>query len=715
MYLDKLEERFLGNRRALEEAAVHLQSMMGEGAVLGSSGRSRRSVEAVLDYLGVDRALCEVSDLSVKQIEDLLSTKGYFSQHIRLEGRWWSNTTGAILTTDSNSELVAAIPTVFGYSIPDHKTGKFIKAGRKNVSLLSRDAVCFHRSLGDSPMTLKQFLRFTLNAVPVKDYFWIIVFCITSTLLCMLTPVANKILFNEVIPSGITGSILPIACLLLGAGISAVLFNICRNFLLVRVKDKINTSVQPALMARMLRLPSSFFKKYSSGELSQRVLSVNSAGEMLTHQILGTFAGGLFAVMYVLVAFVYAQDMVWVVFVSAFLMLAVCVPVVLSTLREYDKKTKQSVVTRDFTFNVISGIHKIKNNRAEYRVFAQWAKRFSKSEPLTSGSSFAVKYRKGLGVATLMLSTFLCYFAAWKTGIALSDYIAFMSAMGLMLASIDELHRSLDAISRITPQLKLLAPILETCPENVVTCPVVPNISGSIDINHVSFFYSENSPKVLDDISLHIPAGQSIGLVGASGCGKSTLMRLMLGFEKPTTGSIFYGQYNVEDVNLSSLRQFVGFCPQSNQIFPGTIKDNIKLSSPNASLDDIWEAARIACLDEDIRRMPAGMDTLLGEGGSGLSGGQCQRILIARAVINRPMVLFLDEATSALDNITQRKVVENLSEFGCTRISIAHRLSTVMFCDRIIALKGGKIIEDGSPEELMKKRGYFYQLSIRQQ
>jgi len=715
MYLDKLEERFLGNRKAIEEASAHLHSMIGDNASLSESSRFRRSIKTLFDYLHVDKSVCDLSFESVEQVEDLLTSKGLFCQHIVLEGKWWTTTTGAILTTNSDSDLVALIPSVFGYTMVDPRTGKSVKVNRKNSRPLVRDAISFQRGLGDAPVTLKQFFRFILNSVPMSNYLWIILFCVISTLLCMLTPMCNKILFNEVIPSGITKSILPIAFLLFGAGLASELFEICNTFILVRTRDKINSAVQPALIARMLRLPSSFFRKYSSGELSQRILSVNTAAEILTHQILSAFAIGLFALMFVIVAFVYAKEMIWVVFVSTFLYLLTFFFEIKVTKTEYDRKMKYSVVTRDFTFNVISGIHKIKNNRAEFRVFSQWARRFSKSEPMTADSPFYVRYKRCFGIAEVTICYLLCYIAAWKSNIELSDYIAFMSAMGLMFASLEELNRANNMVAMTVPQLNLLEPILETCPETVVSGPSIPSISGSIDINHLTFYHSKNSPKILDDITLHIDAGQSVGLVGSSGCRKSTLMRLMLGFEKPVSGSIFYGQYNVDDVNMSNLRQFVGFCPQTNQIFPGTLADNIRLSSPNASIDEIWEAARVACLDEDIRRMPAGMDTVLGEGGSGLSGGQCQRILIARAVLNKPMVLFLDEATSALDNITQRKVVNNISALGCTRISIAHRLSTVMCCDRIIAMKGGKIIEDGSPQELMAKKGYFYQLSIRQQ
>ena len=198
-----------------------------------------------------------------------------------------------------------------------------------------------------------------------------------------------------------------------------------------------------------------------------------------------------------------------------------------------------------------------------------------------------------------------------------------------------------------------------------------------------------------------------MALVGSSGCGKSTLMRLMMGLEKPLSGSIFYDQYDISDINLRSLRQYcIGICMQDGQLVEGTIRDNILFNNPLLTDDDAWEAARLAALDGDIRKFPLGMDTPITVDGKGVSGGQRQRILIARALVRKPKVLFLDEATSALDNISQHIVVENLAQLKCTRIVIAHRLSTIQKCNRIIVLKDGRVEADGNFQEL-QARGYF--------
>ena len=713
MQIDKLKERSQGNLKALEDARSSLRSMIGPVGSNDSSAASRMAVQKVIDYLRLNILVSDDCS-TVEGTETFMSDNGIPYLHYKLEGRWWKTASGPLLCTNGSGALTALIPTAFGYRFFDENSGRNRKVNARNASQFGPDAICVIKPLPARKLSVKDLYRFIIGSVPVANRIAVVIFCVLATLLNMLIPVANKILFNQVIPSGSVKEILPICALLLGAGYSNVLYSICNNVVLLRAKDKVNACVQPALMSRLLYLPSKFFKTFSSGDLSMRVLSVSEAYQLLTAQILTIFMGSIFAIMYVIIAFVYAKQMIWVVSFVVVFAFVLSYFETKASVNEYNRKLPVSVQTHNFSQSAIAGIQKIKNNRAEARVFAQWASRFSRSEVKAADSSFFLKYKKGFGTAVLVIGPLLAYITALSTEIALSDYIAFMSAFGIMLNSIDNGRRTLDTIARISPRMNLLKPILEAEPEIRDSENNVEMINGSIDINHVSFFYDEKSPKTLDDVSLHIPSGQSVGLVGSSGCGKSTLMRIMMGFEKPQSGSVFYGQYNICDVNIAKLRQFVGYCPQNLQIFPGTIEDNIRMGYVNYSEEDVWAAAKAACIDEDIRRMPEKMQTVLGEGGSGLSGGQCQRLLLARALLNKPKVLFLDEATSALDNITQKCVSDNIDKLGCTRIMIAHRLSTVMNCDRIIAIDKGKVVEDGSPEELLKRKGFFYQLSIRQ-
>ena len=220
---------------------------------------------------------------------------------------------------------------------------------------------------------------------------------------------------------------------------------------------------------------------------------------------------------------------------------------------------------------------------------------------------------------------------------------------------------------------------------------------------------------MLDGVSLKINSGEYVAIVGATGCGKSTLLRCLLGFETPISGTVYYGDQNLASVDARSVRRNIGVVMQNSDLFAGDMFSNITIMNPRATLDDAWEAAEFAGIADDIRKMPMGMQTLISEGGGGVSGGQRQRLLRARAVCGKPQILMLDEATSALDNVTQKHVSDALDALNCTRIVIAHRLSTIRHTNRIIMLEGGRIVEDGSYEDLVAAGGKFADLVARQQ
>ena len=235
-----------------------------------------------------------------------------------------------------------------------------------------------------------------------------------------------------------------------------------------------------------------------------------------------------------------------------------------------------------------------------------------------------------------------------------------------------------------------------------------------LEVKNLSAKVKDSDINILNKLSLKIKPGEYVALVGKTGCGKSTLMRLLLGFEKPEKGAIFYDDKDIDKIDLKSLRRKIGTVMQSGGLFQGDIFSNLAIAAPNLTLDEAWEAAEIAGIADDIRRMPMGMQTFISEGQGGISGGQKQRIMIARAVAPKPKILIFDEATSALDNVTQKHISEALDKLKCTRIVIAHRLSTIEHCDRILVLEGGKITEEGTYDELIKQDGMFAELVKRQ-
>jgi ATP-binding cassette subfamily C protein len=270
------------------------------------------------------------------------------------------------------------------------------------------------------------------------------------------------------------------------------------------------------------------------------------------------------------------------------------------------------------------------------------------------------------------------------------------------------------SVSQIFPILEKIEPILDTKPEYDEYKSNPGNLTGSVEVSHVSFRYQEEDPLVLKDVSIKIREGEYVGLVGPSGSGKSSLLRVLLGFENPETGRVYYDGQDLTKVDIRAIRRQLGVVLQNGKLMSGDIFSNVVGANINLTLDDAKEAIRMAGLEEDINAMPMGMHTVINEGATTISGGQRQRLLIARAIANKPKIIFFDEATSALDNQTQAIVSESLDSLKATRIVIAHRLSTVMNCDRIIVLDKGAIVEEGSYAELMQLNGVFAELAKRQ-
>ena len=306
------------------------------------------------------------------------------------------------------------------------------------------------------------------------------------------------------------------------------------------------------------------------------------------------------------------------------------------------------------------------------------------------------------------------YSMAVRSGVSVADYYAFNTAYAMVSGAFMALAGIALSAAQIKPILNMVKPFFDAVPEVSDGKQVLTRLSGGIELNNVSFRYSENMPLIIDNLSLKIRPGQYVAIVGKTGCGKSTLMRLLLGFEHPQKGAVYYDGKDLERIDLRSLRRRIGVVMQNGKLFLGDIYSNIVISAPWLSQKDAWEAAELAGIADDIRKMPMGMNTVISEGSGGISGGQRQRLMIARAIAPKPKILMLDEATSALDNLTQKKISESLDSLKCTRIVIAHRLSTIKQCDRIIVLDHGKIIEDGKYDELIEKNGFFAELVARQ-
>ena len=338
-------------------------------------------------------------------------------------------------------------------------------------------------------------------------------------------------------------------------------------------------------------------------------------------------------------------------------------------------------------------MQKIRLSGAEKRVFAKWGKLYTHVADFMFNKPLFLKVSDVLTLAVTLLGTFVIYAVAISENVSVSEYYAFNSAYGYMSTGILAISGVAQSIACIKPLLEMVTPFMKAVPEQSEDRKVINKLSGHIELNNVTFSYTEGGRKILDELSMEIEPGDYVALVGKSGCGKSTLVRILLGFETPDMGSVYYDRRDLSTIDIRSLRRKIGTVMQDGKLFSGSIYSNIVITAPDATLDDAWKAAEIAGLADDIRKMPMGMNTLISEGPGGISGGQRQRILIARALASNPSIMILDEAPSALDNLTQKKVKEALDKEECTRIVIAHRLSTIRQCNKIFYLEDGRIKE----------------------
>ena len=674
------------------------------------------AAKACLKHIGVEPGAVPegVEDVD-ERIDWLCRPTGTMYRKVRLDRGWYKKAFGAMLGRLDTGQAVALLPRgMRGYSYVEPGTGRKRKVTGEVASHIQEEAELFYRPLPAEPLTVRDLLSFILRVFDRGDYLLVLAAALAVTLVGLAPAWANQLAFGVVAPSGQAGLILPIAALLLGVAVSSALITACRNLVMARVSTKLDVACEAATFARVLALPSSFFKEYSSGDLASRVSTVTLLTNQLASMLLGSGLSALLSIVYIFQIGAYAPALAIPALIVAFLQAALTVFSTLVTVR-YAKDTMeaQAKLSGEVTA-LLNGIQKVKLAGAEDRAFAKWAHGYAAYARPAYNRPVIVNALPALVALVGLLGNIAIYYLAATNKVGVANYMAFNVAYGRVTAAIMMLAGVAGQIAEINPMLEMVAPILEATPEIAEDKPSVEHVDGGIEVSGVSFRYGENQPYVLRDLSFKVRSGEYVALVGKSGCGKSTIMRLLLGFETPERGSIFYGPHDVAKVDLRSLRQRVGVVMQDGKLFMGDIASNITISNPSATLDDAWEAAEIAGIADDIRKMPMGMQTLVTEGGGGVSGGQRQRIMIARAVCGKRRILMLDEATSALDNKTQKHVSDSLDTLDCTRIVVAHRLSTVRHCDRILVVDEGRIAEEGTYEELLEKGGIFSELVERQ-
>ena len=649
-------------------------------------------------------------------LEYLLRPSGFMRRTVELEDGWYRDAVGAMLgTRRDDGSVVALIPMgINGYGFYDRKLGKTVRINRKNQKMIEREAIAFYKPFPLAKMTIASLIKYIIQQISVSDVVPLVIAMLAVTGIGLLTPWLNNYLFSYVIRSGSASVLVGTAIFMVSASLSVLLFSSVRSLLITRNGTKLNLSVEAATMIRILSLPPDFFKNYSAGELSNRAGYINGLCSQIANMFLTTGMASILSIAYVFQIFRYAPALVAPALIITLLTITLTVIQIVVQMRITRRHMEHASKEMGLSYQLISGIQKIKVSGAEKRAFAKWGRLYAEEAKLLYDPPIFLKISSVLTLAVSLIGTMVMYTLAIKTQVSVAEYYAFNSAYGMVNSAFMAFAGIATGLATIRPTLEMAKPIMEAEPEISFDKQVVTRLSGGIELNNVTFRYTDDMPPVLDDLSLKIRPGQYVAVVGKTGCGKSTLMRIMLGFETPQKGAVYYDGRDIKKIDLKSLRRRIGAVMQNGKLFTGDIFSNITISAPWLTLDDAWEAAEIAGMADDIRAMPMGMHTLISEGQGGISGGQRQRLFIARAVAPKPRILMFDEATSALDNITQKQVSEALDRMKCTRIVIAHRLSTIRQCDRIIVLDHGKIVEDGTYEELIEKDGFFAELVARQ-
>lgn len=641
--------------------------------------------------------------------------------HIRrrfvvLKENWWKEDALPLLVMDSETrEEKLLLPGKWGsYLYYNEKTGKKKRVTKDTAALFGKEAYCLYPPFAEGTYTERAFWLALMKAYSFSDWMMVILITFIVTVMGLVVPYVNQYIFDIVIPSGAEEDIVPMAALLFGVVITSALFRMLRSIWIYRTGDRGRIWLESGIWNHILGLPMRFYKKYEAGDLSDRIFLLMDACKVVWENLIPALQTILFSVMYLFQVGLLAGELL---FTSCKILLAVVlVQCIFALLHMKINKRHNEINARlsGFLYQVYSGIRKIKLCGAETRVFAKWASLYKQQSRIHFVQPFLVKYSRSILQAIIMAGTYFIYLRSYKTQISISDYISFQVAYGSLLATVLSVGGVGEQLALIRPAFKMTAELLAQEEESTGIKKKITHLEGNIELSNISFRYATELDYVLNNFTLSIKKGEYVAVTGASGCGKSTLFRLLLGFERPETGIISYDSQDIESLDIQSIRKCIGSVLQNDKIFDGDIFSNISLCAPDITMEEAWEAAERAGVAEDIQDMPMGMFTMISENGGGLSGGQKQRILIARVLAMNPDVLLFDEATSALDNVTQAKVTNALNELKSTRIVIAHRLSTIRSCDRVIYLQGGRILEEGTYEELIALDGEFAKLAKRQ-
>ncbi|MFN3235137.1 MAG: NHLP bacteriocin export ABC transporter permease/ATPase subunit [Gammaproteobacteria bacterium] len=652
-----------------------------------------------------------------RQLQIVSEHSDFIARRVTLEERWWNNDFGPLIVFHKETLLpYAAIPDARGkYRFYDPRQQTWSRFSSTEFDTLSSSAYCFYRSFPKKKLNWRDLFSFIFSSVK-RDAFFMIAFQTIIVSLGLIFPIVLGVLLQTVVPSANLTMLTQFVILLVINILVVTMVDFAQMISLIRLQLKANIIGQSAVWERLLHLPTAFFSRYLKGDLAMRAGGVDAIQQALTGEVISSIVNGLFSILTFILLFVISHRLALVAVLLAIILVAVNVFASIIQLKYQRKLTELDGVVASVGLQLINNIAKLRYCCCENVGMKKWMEKFSER---TLNELHAGKVVVRLEVFQTMYAVIITLIlfglvVALGEKLSFGEFITFNAAFLQFFGAVMSMALVVASIIEIVPEYERMLPILHEVPEEQPGKLDPGKMTGAFELSYVSFTYPGTSGHIFKNLSLKAQAGQHIAVVGPSGSGKSTIARLLLGFEKPLSGSVMFDGQDLNSLNMHRVREQIGLVLQTTQLLTGSIFENIAFS-PEITRDDVWEVLERVDMAEDVRKMPMGLDTVVFEFGRSFSRGQQQRLILARALMKNPNLLILDEATSALDNRTQSIVIENLKKMTCTRLTIAHRMSTIQDVDYIYVLQQGEIVQSGTYKELLAQDGLFALLVKRQQ